>query len=71
MSRLANERAFGTYRRQISLGDGVDASRIAATYDNGVLTVTIPVAEAVKPRHIEVARGGSPQSIEPTAIESQ
>ena len=41
---LANERFFGTYRRQISLGDGVDASRISATYENGVLTVTIPVA---------------------------
>jgi HSP20 family molecular chaperone IbpA len=32
---LTNERFFGTYRRQLSLGDGVDASRIAATYDNG------------------------------------
>lgn len=68
---LTNERFFGTYRRQISLGDGVDTSRIAATYDNGVLTVSIPVAEAVKPRRIEVAHGSSPQSIEPTTIDAQ
>jgi HSP20 family protein len=68
---LTNERFFGTYRRQISLGDGVDASRIAATYDNGVLTVSIPVAEAVKPRRIEVAHRSSPQSIEPTTIDAQ
>jgi HSP20 family protein len=61
---LANERFFGTYRRQLSLGDGVDASRIAATYENGVLTVTIPVAEAAKPRRIDVAHGVSNRSIE-------
>ena len=68
---LANERFFGTYRRQLSLGDGIDASRIAATYENGVLTVTIPVAERAKPRRIEVAHGGDTRSIEPTTIDSE
>jgi HSP20 family protein len=67
---LANERFFGTYRRQISLGDNVDVTKIAATYDNGVLTVTIPVMEAVKPRRVAVARGGSSQSIEPKTVDS-
>jgi HSP20 family protein len=68
---LTNERFFGTYRRQISLGDGVDASRISATYENGVLTVTIPVAEAAKPRRITVAHGDDTRSIEPTTVDAQ
>jgi HSP20 family protein len=52
---LASERFAGTYMRQISLGDGIDASRISATYENGVLSVTLPVAEKAKPRRIEVS----------------
>jgi HSP20 family protein len=67
---LANERFFGKYRRQLSLGDGVDASAISATYDNGVLTVTIPLAEKAKPRKIEIARGKTQRSIEPTTVDS-
>lgn len=68
---LANERFFGTYRRQLSLGDGIDATAITATYENGVLTVTIPVAERAKPRKIEITRGGRQQSITPTTVESE
>jgi HSP20 family protein len=67
---LANERFFGTYRRQLSLGDGVDATRISATYENGVLTVVIPVAEAAKPRRIAVSHGDTPQAIEPTTVDA-
>ena len=67
---LANERFFGTYRRQLSLGEGIDASAISATYENGVLTVTIPVAERAKPRKIEVSHTGRQQSIEPTTVDS-
>jgi HSP20 family protein len=63
---LANERFFGTYRRQLSLGEGIDASAISATYENGVLTVTIPLAERAKPRKIDVAHGGGQKSIETT-----
>ena len=64
---LANERFAGTYQRRISLGDGVDSSQISATYDNGVLTLTIPVAEKAKPRRIEVsASGAGPKTIEST-----
>jgi HSP20 family protein len=40
--------------RQLSLGDGIDAGAITATYDNGVLALTIPLAEVAKPRRIEV-----------------
>jgi HSP20 family protein len=67
---LANERFFGTYRRQLSLGEGIDATAITATYENGVLTVTIPVAERAKPRKIEVAHSAGQQSIEPTTVDS-
>ncbi|MDV3129876.1 Hsp20/alpha crystallin family protein [Mycobacterium sp. 21AC1] len=67
---LANERFFGSYRRQITLGDGIDTTGISATYENGVLTVTIPVAERARPRKIEVARGGGQKTIEPTTVDS-
>lgn len=68
---LAGERFFGTYRRQLSLGDGIDTTKISATYENGVLTVTIPLAERAKARRIDVAHAGSgAKSIEPTTVES-
>ncbi|WP_168700175.1 Hsp20/alpha crystallin family protein [Gordonia paraffinivorans] len=56
---LASERFSGTFRRQLTLGDSIDAAGITARYDNGVLTVTIPVAEKAKPRRIQVESVGS------------
>ena len=67
---LTSERFFGTYRRQLALGEGIDTDAISATYENGVLTVTIPLAERAKPRKIEVAHGSAPTSIEATTVES-
>ncbi|GAB11312.1 heat shock protein Hsp18 [Gordonia araii NBRC 100433] len=64
---LASERFSGAYRRQLSLGDDIDSSRISASYDNGVLTVTIPMAEEAKPRRIEVSHKGGQQAIETTS----
>lgn len=52
---LVQEKPTGTYLRQFSLGEGVDSERISASYDNGVLSVVIPVSEKAKPRKIEVA----------------
>lgn len=63
---IASERFTGTYQRQLSLGDGIDSERISATYENGVLTVTIPVAERAKPRRITVAQSGGSKVIEAT-----
>jgi HSP20 family protein len=54
---LSQERPYGSYLRQFNLGDGADAQRITASYDNGVLTVTIPIAERAKPRKIQIAAG--------------
>lgn len=61
---LTNERFTGTFQRQLSLGEGIDTEAISATYDNGVLSVTIPVAEKAKPRRIEVTGSSSRQVIE-------
>ena len=63
---LTTERFFGKFRRQLSLGEGIDAAKISATYENGVLTVTIPLSEKAKPRKIDVAHGGGKKSIETT-----
>jgi HSP20 family protein len=52
---LAHERQSGSFLRQLSLGQGVDPERISATYENGVLSVTIPVSERAKPRKIQVS----------------
>jgi HSP20 family protein len=54
---LAHERQSGSFLRQLSLGQGIDTERISAAYENGVLSVTIPVSERAKPRRIEVATG--------------
>lgn len=58
---LATERAKGHFSRQLVLGDNLDLDRIQATYAEGVLRLTIPVAEKAKPRKIEVQQldGGS------------
>jgi HSP20 family protein len=48
------ERSFGQFRRAFTLPRTVDAENIRATYDSGVLTVTVPKAETVKPRQIDI-----------------
>ncbi|MCP3989055.1 MAG: Hsp20/alpha crystallin family protein [Actinomycetia bacterium] len=49
-----NDRTQGTYRRQVHLGEGLDAESIEADYQDGVLTLRIPVAEKAKPRKIAI-----------------
>jgi HSP20 family protein len=60
---IASERFTGSYMRQLSLGDSVDSERIAANYANGVLTVSIPVAEKAKPRRIQVEASADRQNV--------
>jgi HSP20 family protein len=48
------ERGFGTFARSVRLPRTADPERIDATFDKGVLTVSVPKAEAAKPRTIEV-----------------
>jgi HSP20 family protein len=56
------ERAFGSFSRSLTLPEGVNADKIAASFDKGVLEVTIPKPEARKPRRIEI--GESQKTIE-------
>jgi HSP20 family protein len=48
------ERPHGVFSRQLFLGDTLDADRIEAHYDAGVLTLRIPIAEKAKPRKITI-----------------
>ena len=59
---LISERPQGSFSRQLFLGEGLDADRIEATYDNGVLSVTVPVAEQAKPRRVEISSSGRGKS---------
>lgn len=68
---LATERFSGSYRRQVSVGDTVDTERISAEFADGVLTVTMPVAERAKTRRIAVThRDSVPASPVTPAVEA-
>ena len=54
---LIAERPHGSYTRQLFLGDTLDTERIEAGYRDGVLTLTIPVAERAKPHKVQIAAG--------------
>jgi len=54
---LAAERPTGLFSRQLVLGENLDLDRLEAHYDNGVLSLTVPVAERAKPRKVQVTRG--------------
>ncbi|MBK7090436.1 MAG: Hsp20/alpha crystallin family protein [bacterium] len=51
------ERIYGTFTRTLKLPKDVDAQKIAANYKNGVLEITLPKAEEVKPKEIEIKIG--------------
>ncbi len=51
---IASERPRGVFSRQIILGDALDTDGVKASYDAGVLTLRIPIAETAKPRRIEI-----------------
>lgn len=55
---LVAERPRGTFTRQLFLGDTLDGTSVVADYDQGVLTLSIPVAEAARPRRVEINVGG-------------
>jgi HSP20 family protein len=60
---IVAERPYGTFTRQVFLGDTLDADHISADYAAGVLTLTIPVLEAAKPRSIEVTSSDEKQAV--------
>ncbi|QGG40285.1 Hsp20/alpha crystallin family protein [Aeromicrobium yanjiei] len=60
---LTRERRPGSYVRQFTLGEGVDTERISAAYDNGVLSLVIPLVERAKPRKIQIGSSEDQASI--------
>lgn len=65
------ERRRGTFRRQVTLGDGLDADTIEADYTDGVLSLRIPIAEQAQPRKISIATGHrGPSAIDATSSSS-
>lgn len=59
----ANERPRGVFSRQLFLGDTLDTDGVEASYDAGVLTLRIPVAEKAKSRKIEITGTTAPKEI--------
>jgi HSP20 family protein len=57
--RLVDERTYGVFSRQLFLGETLDTEQLAASYEGGVLTLTIPIAEKAKPRKVEISAGAS------------
>lgn len=53
------ERPQGTFSRQLFLGETLDSEHIEAHYDQGVLTLTVPVAERARARKVEVTSGAT------------
>jgi len=65
---VVSERPQGTFTRQLFLSDALDTDKITATYDQGVLTLELPVAEEAKPKRIQIsASGRGPKTIEGSA----
>jgi HSP20 family protein len=60
---IVAERSYGTFSRQVFLGETLDADNIGADYAAGVLTLTIPVREAAKPRNIQVTSSDRKQAV--------
>ncbi|HEX9106389.1 MAG TPA: Hsp20/alpha crystallin family protein [Longimicrobiales bacterium] len=57
------ERRYGRFDRSFILPRNVDASRVNASYDNGVLTISLPKTEESKPRRVEIRAGDGAQKI--------
>jgi HSP20 family protein len=61
---IAAERPHGSFTRQLFLGDTLDAERLEASYETGVLTLRIPAAESAKPRKVQITEGADGRTIE-------
>jgi HSP20 family protein len=66
---LANERPTGSFTRRVLLGESLDTDKLDASYDRGVLTVRIPVAEQAQPRKIPVGSSTGQTAIDARSAE--
>jgi HSP20 family protein len=60
---IIDERPWGEFRRQLFLGDNLDPNNLNASYDRGVLTLTIPVSEESKPRKVQISSANQEQQV--------
>ncbi len=58
---VVRERLMGSFARKVRLAETVDADRIEAGYENGVLNIVLPLQEQAKPRRVEIKRAGAPE----------
>jgi HSP20 family protein len=65
---LVSERPQGTFTRRLLLGEALDGERTEAHFENGVLTLTVPVAEQAKPRKVEIASGNGPKAVNEESV---
>jgi HSP20 family protein len=61
------ERSYGSFRRSLRLPEGIDAAAITATFDKGVLEISVPKPEQAKPHKVEITVGAG--DVAPEAIE--
>jgi HSP20 family protein len=64
------ERAFGAFRRSLTLPEGVDPEAVSAEFDKGVLAIRIPKPEDRKPRRVSIKVGERPAAIEGSETEA-
>jgi len=58
---VVRERLMGSFTRKVRLAETIDADRIEAGYENGVLSILLPLQEKAKPRQVEIKRSGAPE----------
>jgi HSP20 family protein len=69
---LAAERPRGTFSRQLVLSEDIDTQSIKADYHDGVLTVTLPVAEVAKPKKVSIVTAApTPTQTQQSAVEAE
>lgn len=64
---LVCERPHAKFSRQLFLGEALDSERLQASYERGVLRITIPISEKAQPRKVQVAAGEKSTPIEATS----
>jgi HSP20 family protein len=65
---VVTERPQGRFSRQLRLARAIDTDAINASYEDGVLTLRLPISERARPRQVQISRGGEGrQQIEPEA----
>ncbi len=68
---IAWERPRGRFSRQVLLSEGLDTGGLKASYENGVLSVLIPVSETAKPRRVDIEGSSQRQAIETEATQKE